>query len=105
MEVLPEFKFGEVSIVDLETFSKAIQRIGAVKLIPRTAKNVNAIAERLNLPDRIREEATREEIDEILGSPPAETRSGEGMESGMPGGTGDADGSSGDSSISNSENA
>lgn len=104
-EVLPEFIFGEVNIVDLETFSKAIQRIGAVKLIPRTAKNVNAICEKLNLPDRVSEDATQDELDKVLGSPPAKSKSGQGMTSGMNNGTGDSTGSGGDSSTGNSENS
>jgi len=104
MAVLPTFEFGDISEATLDDYTKGLQRVGAVKLIARTARNVNAIAEKLGLPDRIPEDATREEIDEILGSPPDETKSSKGMEEGMSNGTGKSNGSSGDNSSSNTEN-
>lgn len=104
MTVLPTFEFGDISEATLDDFSKAIQRIGAVKLIARTARNVNTIAERLGLVDMIPEDATQEEIDTFLGSPPDPTKASQGQSNGLNSGTGNADGSSGDGSISNSEN-
>lgn len=104
MTVLPTFEFTDISEPTLDDYSKAIQRVGAVKLIARTARNVNAMAEKLGLPDRIPEDATREQIDEILGTPPEDTKAGQGMEEGNNSGTGKADGSSGDGSTSNTEN-
>jgi phage gp29-like protein len=104
MTVLPTFEFTDISEPNIDDYSKAIQRIGAVKLIARTARNVNAMAEKLGLPDRIPEDATREQIDEILGTPPEDTKAGQGMEEGNNSGTGKADGSSGDGSTSNTEN-
>lgn len=104
-EVYPEFVYGKISDISLDEFSKGIQRVGAVKLIPRTAKNVNAICEQLGLPDRLDEDATPEEIAEVLESSVRDTRGSEGMKSGMPSGTGNADGGSGDGSVSNPENA
>ena len=108
MSVLPVFtwKASPLSITPatLDDFSKAIQRIGAVKLISRTARNVNAIAERLGLVDMIPEDATQEEIDTFLGSPPDPTKAAQGMQDGMPNGTGDSTGGAGDNSAGNSEN-
>lgn len=104
MTVLPTFEFTDISEATLEDFTKGIQRVGAVKLIARTARNVNAIAEKMGLPDRVPEDATREELDLILGSPPEMSKSGQGMESGMSNGTGDSTGGSGDNSAGNKEN-
>ena len=58
---------------DLEAFSKAIQRIKAVGLAP-TKDNVNHIAEVLKLPDRIPDDMSQGDINELLGK--ATTRSG-----------------------------
>lgn len=104
MTVLPTFEFGDISEPTLDDFSKAIQRIGAVKLISRTARNVNAIAEKMGLPDRVAEDISPEELAKILGDPPADSKAGQGMASGMPNGTGDSTGGSGDNSAGNNEN-
>lgn len=105
MTVLPTFEFTAVRKPTLDEYSKAIQRIGAVKLIARTAKNVNAIGEYLDLPDFIDEDIEQDKLKEILGEPPEETKSSKGMEEGGNSGTGKADGSSGDGSVGNKDNA
>ncbi len=104
MSVLPTFEFTAVRKPTLDEYSKAIQRIGAVKLIARTAKNINAIGEYLDLPDFIDEDIEQDELREILGEPAEETKAGQGLSEGMPNGTGKSNGSSGDNSSSNSEN-
>ena len=108
MNVVPTFEWEvdplSITPASLDDFSKAIQRIGAVKLIARTPRNVNIISKRLGLVDMIPEDATREELDEILGVPPEDSKAGQGMEDGMSNGTGKSDGSSGDNSSSNTEN-
>ena len=105
MTVLPTFEFTAVRKPTLDEYSKAIQRIGAVKLIARTAKNVNAIGEYLDLPDFIDEDIEQDELREILGEPAEETKSSKGMSDGLNNGTGKSNGSSGDNSSNNSDNA
>lgn len=86
---------------DLETFSKAIQRISAVNFLPRTEEVVNEVLNQLNL-DELPENTN---LDDVL--PPVEamqTKSGEGMKEGMPSGTGKATGKSGNASDTNSDN-
>lgn len=102
-EVYPRFEFGDISELDLDTFSKAIQRAAAVGMVAKTALNVNAIAERLDLPERLAEDMSLEEVLKYVGDP--STRSGDGMKGGMGNGTGNSTGGSGDSSTSNNENA
>lgn len=104
MTVLPTFEFTSVRKPTLDEYSKAGQRFGAVKLIARTAKNINHIAEVLGLPDFIDEDMSPEELRKVLGEPAEETKAGQGMAEGMPNGTGKSNGSSGDNSSSNSEN-
>lgn len=76
-EKLPKFVYGDLDEIDLEAYSKAIQRIKAVGLIAPTAKNVNHIAEILDLPDEVDEEMDQEELNVLLGKPTS--RSGDGM--------------------------
>ncbi len=84
-EELPKFYYGDLDDIDLEAFSKAVQRIKAVGLITPTAKNVNHIAEVLKLPDRVDENMSQEELNQLLG--PDTSRSGDGMAAGMGNGT------------------
>lgn len=86
---------------DLETFSKAVQRVGATGYLPKTLDVINSVMKSLNI-DPLPEDTTQDELDELL--PEKTTRSGDGQESGLPGGTGDATGSSGNSSDTNSDN-
>lgn len=88
--------------VDLETLSKAIQRVGATGYLPKTLDVVNMVLNSLNV-DPLPEDTTQEELDNIL--PDKSTKSGQGMEQGLPSGTGDATGSSGNASDTNSDNA
>lgn len=104
-EVYPQFVFGRVSQPSLDVYSKAIQRIGAVKMIARTAKNINAIADMLDLPDRLPEDTKGDTLETILGQPPDPTKAGSGQSSGLNNGTGKSTGSGGDSSTGNANNA
>lgn len=99
---MPKFSYGDIDERSIDDFSKAIQRIKATSMITPTPGNINYIAETLGLPDRVDENMPQEELNELLGV--MTSNSGEGMESGLSSGTGNADGSSGDSSISNTEN-
>lgn len=85
---------------DLEGFSKAIQRIAAVSFLPKTTEVVNEVLNQLGL-DALPEGT---DIEEVLPQEEVQTKAGQGMEEGLPSGTGKATGSSGDSTVSNSEN-
>jgi hypothetical protein len=102
-EEYPTFEFGEITEVSLDEFSKAWQRISATNGIAITADNLNAAAKKLNLPHRFDTDATPEDVRKVVGG--GESRSGDGMETGMGSGVGKSDGSSGDSSSGNKENA
>lgn len=105
-EVYPQFVFQKVNVTaGVDIASKGLQRAGAVKLIARTPKNINAIAEMLNLPDRVDEDMSQDALEKILGTPPEETKAGQGQAQGLNSGTGKATGKSGDSSTSNSSNS
>lgn len=62
--------------LDLETFSKAIQRIKSVALLPSTLDVTNNIMRSLGL-DELPENTTQEELDKLLGD--STTRAGDGM--------------------------
>ena len=84
--------------VDLESFSKAIQRIGAVGYLPKNLDVVNKILTSMNI-DNLDEEA---DLNTLL--PDNQSKSGQGMQSGLNSGTGDATGASGDASSTNADN-
>lgn len=97
-ETTPVLKYGDIEKESLDEFSKAIQRIFAVGGVEGRRDEYNRIREVLGL----------EEIDgdpfEIVKEPPAASKSGAGMASGMSNGTGSATGG-GDTSSGNKENA
>lgn len=100
---LPKFVYGDLDDIDLEAWSKAIQRCKAVGLIAPTADNVNHVAEVLKLPHRVDEAMPQEELDVLLGG--NQSRSGDGLASATGGlnGTGNS-ASSQDNSANNVEN-
>jgi hypothetical protein len=83
---------------DLDDFSRAIQRMGAVGFLPKTHDVVNRVLGALGV-DPLDDDA---DLDELLGD--NESRVGDGMKEGLGSGTGKAV-SSDDSSVSNKENA
>lgn len=83
--------------VNVDEFSKAIQRIGAVGFLPKNIEVVNKILSTMNI-DSLPEDA---DLESLL--PDQTTRAGDGMKEGMGSGTGSANGSSGDSTTSNTE--
>jgi hypothetical protein len=83
---------------NLDEFSKAVQRIGAVGYLPQTLEVVNKVLNTLNI-DALPEGTNLKSL-----LPESSTKAGQGMEEGMGSGTGKAKGSSGDSTASNSEN-
>lgn len=101
--VMPYFSFGDLKSPDLDVLSKFIQRTAAVGMMSQDAKTINWIAEQANMPLPFTDPTIP--IDEARTQLTGTTsRSGDGMESGLPSGTGSADGESGDSSIANGEN-
>lgn len=100
--VMPTIKFGSLNDIDLDTFSKAIQRIGSQGLMTDDAYTVNAIADKLNLPKPYSDLSEDIEItrQKLVGR---STRSGDGMEEGLPNGTGSSSGEAGDSTVGNNE--
>ncbi|UZS00917.1 portal protein [Pseudomonas phage vB_PsaM_M1] len=101
-EVMPEFYFGDLVSPDLDVLSKFLQRAGAQGLISANAETANWVAEQANMPKpfpdtTIPTEDVRKEMTAYS------SNSGEGMEEGMPSGTGDATGG-GDQSTGNGEN-
>ena len=101
-EVMPEWTYGEIGKVSLDEVSKFIQRTAAVGLIPKAPKVVNWIMDQANIPYKVDESLSVEELSKQL--TPETSSSGQGMVEGMGNGTGSSNGSSGDSSTSNTEN-
>ena len=81
------FQYGDIDEPDLDGYSKAIQRAKAVSMIVPSAGNVNAVAERLGLPDRVPQDINQDKLNELLGKPTS--RSGDGLAKGTGNGTSD----------------
>lgn len=103
-EEMPYLDYNDLEEVDLDIFSKFIQRVGAVGLIPNDPKLINEILTKSGFDYRVDEalEPGSEEFNNLF--PKFTSRSGDGMESGLNNGTGDAS-SGGDDSVTNEENA
>lgn len=101
-EVLPQFKFGEVTETTVAEFAKAWQQMSATKGIAKTVKNINYAAKKLGLPDMLPEDTPQKELFTLLDG--GGSGVGEGLETGLGSGTGKADGGSGDGTASNSQN-
>lgn len=112
------------SDIDLESFSKAVQRMAAVSMLPRTPEVVNQILKQIGLDDlpdnadidslfpqevmaKEQMQQDQENTDATLAAKTSAgtSKAGQGMKQGMPGGTGKATGSSGDASANNSDNS
>ena len=95
----PKFKYGDLNEVDIEEFSKAIQRIFSVNAIEADRPVMNKIRTTVFKVDpKLDDEPVNK--DEL---PKQESRSGDGMAKGSGNGTSD-DAASSDTSSSNSEN-
>lgn len=101
----PKLKYGKLANLDFAAYAKAIQQLKATKMIAVTPENVNFVAEVMQLPYRVPADATKEELDEILGVLDEDnSRSGDGAAS--PSGQGTAKTvAEEDKSASNLENA
>jgi hypothetical protein len=83
---------------NLDEFSKAVQRIGAVGYLPKTIEVVNKVLSAMSI-DTLPDDT---DVKSIL--PEKDTKAGEGMKEGMGSGTGSSNGSSGDQTSSNNDN-
>jgi hypothetical protein len=99
---MPFIKFGQIVDTDMEGFSKAVQRMGAVGYLPKTPEVINKILDVLGIDYQLAEDISQEDLMLLLGD--NTSRSGDGF---TPGSTGNGTGkisASRDNSISNLEN-
>lgn len=101
-DVMPYLDYGAVSAESLDELGKFVQRVSAVGMLPKAPEVVNWIMQQADIPYRVDNKLTANELSEQL--TPETSNSGAGMAEGMPNGTGSSNGSGGDSSTSNSEN-
>jgi len=101
-DVLPYLDYGSVSSESLDELGKFIQRVSATGNLPKVPEVINWIMAQADIPYRVDLDLSTEDLTKILS--PDTSASGSGLENGLPSGTGNADGSSGDSSTSNNEN-
>lgn len=99
---IPKVKSGLIVDVDMEGFSKAIQRIGAVGYLPKSPEVINKVLEVLGIDMKIEDDISTDELLKMLGEDTS--RSGDGMTRGSSGnGTGKIS-SSRDNSAANLDN-
>lgn len=100
---MPVYDYGQVSKESLDEIGKFVQRVSAVSMMPKAPQVINWILKQADIPYSVDEDASAEDLNNLL--TPMTSRSGDGLEEGLPGGTGNNSGSSGDSSTGNTENA
>lgn len=99
MSRLPTLEVDDLESVSMEEFSKFVQRVGAVGYLPKNRDVVNKILDVAGV------DTLAEDVDFDSLFPEATSRSGDGMKEGLNSGTGKVDGSGGDDSASNADNA
>lgn len=99
---MPKVKAGLIAEVDMESFSKAVQRIGAVGYLPKTPEVINKILEVLGIDFEVDENISQEDLLQMLGQDVS--RSGDGLTPGSSGQGTSKISSSRDNSISNLDN-
>lgn len=99
---MPKLKPGLIEEVDMESFSKFVQRIGAVGYLPKTPAVINKILEVGGFDERFDEDMDQEELMKLLGQDIS--RAGDGMAAGSTGNGTSKISSTRDNSISNMEN-
>ena len=106
VEVLPYFDYELPDSESLDIKSKAWQRTKAVGLIPMVPAVVNQVMRDLGVDYQVPDDMTTEDLMKLLDplNEGMQSESGGGLESGLPNSNGSGTGSSGDSSVSNSEN-
>ena len=101
-EYYPEFYFEDLSQTDVDLFSKFVQRVAAVGFLEKdvdTLNKIRSVAGIEPLPSDFDIEKFKEETSKT------QSKSGQGMESGLNAGTGDQVGLGADASTNNLENA
>lgn len=98
-EDMPRIKPGLIQEIDMDSFSKFVQRIGAVGYLPKTPEVINKILQVGQFDFEIPEDTDTEELLSMLGQDTS--RSGDGMTQGSSG-TGTS--KIRDNSVSNNEN-
>lgn len=82
-EDMPYIETTDVADIDMESYSKMVQRLTSVGLIPKTPDMVNEILAKAGFDYRIADDLTQDELEAILS--PNTSRSGDGMEVGRTG--------------------
>lgn len=82
-EDMPTVKTGLIVDVDMEEFSKAVQRIGAVGYLPKTPEVVNKILAVMGIDMKIEDTISHEDLMKMLGQDTS--RAGDGMTAGSTG--------------------
>ena len=101
-EEMPTLVAGEIEPISLDETSKALQRTGAVGLLPKNDPLfLNEIYAMMGIDYRFDEDLTPEELEKLTGD--ATSKSGQGMSEGLSNGTGSSTGG-GDTSSGNNEN-
>ncbi|MCK5610883.1 hypothetical protein KAR91_53915 [Candidatus Pacearchaeota archaeon] len=97
---MPQIHFKDLDDIDMDVFSKFVQRVASTGFLPRTTEIINEVLDRGGFTHRLDGD---EELDETLFPSTAASKAGEGMKTPGEGtSTGGADTS--DSSVSNGEN-
>lgn len=99
---MPIVKCGLIVDIDMEGFSKAIQRIGAVGYLPKTPEVINKILEVLGIDMKIEDNISQDELLKMLGVDTS--RAGDGMASGSSGTGTNKISATRDNSVSNLDN-
>lgn len=101
-DIMPEIRYGQISKPSLDEVSKFIQRVSATGNLPKTRETINWVLSSADIPYRIPEGMTDEELRELLGK--ETSRSGDSFDtpSGGLNGTGDEVNES-DNTASNNE--
>lgn len=100
-KVLPYFEHDPIEQKDIDTLSKAIQRTGAIGMLPLTPDSVNWVCDQIGMPTQFKSDMDRDEFVTMLTK--STSRSGDGMEDAGPGTSKGGDGGE-DNSVSNNEN-
>ena len=98
---MPRLVVGDIDEPSVDEFSKAIQRAKAVGLISASPEVVRYTMNRLGYPKELLDSMSDEYLMEHLEAPTS--RSGDGLESGMPDSTSTSTEEKGDTSVSNVE--
>lgn len=101
-EDMPFISYGDLDEVDLDNFSKLIQRIASTGYLPKTKEIINEILDKAGFDFRIDSNTSEEDFINMF--PDSKSRSGDGMKTPFEG-TSEGGGETTDSSIANTENA